>query len=89
MQYFKVTVNVLDVEEEREGRAWTVDPDGVVGDEADGQELLQFQAGARLTATVTDPDGPDTLTNTTVEVVQVVEQDGDGDGDRHRRSAVD
>ena len=60
--------------------AWTVDPDGDGGDEAAGQELLQFQAGARLTATVTDPDGPDTLTNTTVEVVQVVEQDGDGDG---------
>ena len=40
--------------------AWTVDPDGS-GDEAAGQELLEFQAGAILRATVTDPDGPATI----------------------------
>ena len=41
--------------------AWTVDPDGS-GDEAAGQELLEFQAGAILiAATVTDPDGPATI----------------------------
>ena len=59
VQYFKVTVNVLDVEETG-SVAWTVDPDGS-GDEAAGQELLEFQAGAILRATVTDPDGPATI----------------------------
>ena len=54
VQYFKVTVNVLDVEET--GKVtWTVDPDGAGSEDAD-QNLLEFQAGAVLTARVTDPD---------------------------------
>ena len=61
VQYFKVTVIVLDVEED--GKVtWTVDPDGA-GDEDAGQMLRQFQAGAQLTASVTDPDGPEEVTN--------------------------
>ena len=63
VQYFKVTVNVLD-EEEKGKVAWTVDPDGT-GSEDAGQDLLEFQAGAILTATVTDPDGPSPVTNIT------------------------
>ena len=56
VQYFKVTVVVLDVEEQ--GKVtWTVNPDGTANGEAAGQNLLEFQAGAVLTATVTDPDG--------------------------------
>ena len=57
MQYFKVTVTVLDVEETGKV-AWTVDPDGgdTGADEVAGQELLEFQAGADLIATLTDPD---------------------------------
>ena len=67
VQYFKVTVTVLDVEEP--GKVtWTVDPDGAANtDEDDEQNLLQFQAGAQLTATVSDPDGPEPLTNVTWE----------------------
>ena len=61
VQYFKVTVNVLDVEEDGEV-TWTVDPDGTANtDEDAGQTLLEFQAGAVLTATVTDLDGPATI----------------------------
>ena len=61
VQYFKVTVIVTDVEET--GKVtWTVDPDGDDNaDEAAGQDLLEFQAGAQLSATVTDPDGPATI----------------------------
>ena len=65
VQYFKVTVNVLD-EEEPGKVAWTVDPDGATNtDEAAGQNLLEFQAGAQLTATVSDPDGLADPPNTT------------------------
>ena len=60
MQYFKVTVTVLDVEET--GKVtWTVDPDGTADTTEEAQNLLEFQAGAFLTATVTDPDGPETI----------------------------
>ena len=55
--YFKLTVNVTDVEET--GKiAWTVTPtDGTAI-----SELQQFQPGAELTPTVTDPDGTVTVT---------------------------
>ena len=60
MQYFKVTVTVLDVEET--GKVtWTVDPDGTADTTEEAQNLLEFQAGADLAATVTDPDGPETI----------------------------
>ena len=65
VQYFKVTVNVLDVEEDGEVE-WTVDPDGDgTGADEPAQDLLEFQAGAILSATVTDPDGPDTIVEDT------------------------
>ena len=54
VEYFKVTVTVLDVEETGTVE-WTVDPDGS-GAEPAGQDLLEFQAGAILIAVVTDPD---------------------------------
>ena len=54
VQYFKLTVQVLDSPEDGEVE-WTVDPDGG-GVEAAGQDLLEFQAGAIVTATLTDPD---------------------------------
>ena len=61
VQYFRVTVTVTDVEETGKV-AWTVDPDGTDNAaEAAGQDLLEFQAGAQLSATVTDPDGPDEI----------------------------
>ena len=57
--WYKVDVTVRDVEEQ--GMVtWMVDPDGAAGEiEADAipQPLLQFQAGAMLTASVTDDDG--------------------------------
>ena len=61
VQYFRVTVNVLDLEETGEVE-WTVGPDG---SEPTGEpmELLEFQAGALLTASVSDPDG--TVSNIT------------------------
>ena len=56
VEYFKVTVTVLNVEEKGTVE-WTVDPDGADNaDEAGLQDLLEFQAGATLTAAVTDPD---------------------------------
>ena len=61
VEYFKVTVTVLDVEEEGEVE-WTVDPADTFGTEEDDQDLLEFQAGAALTATVEDPDGDATTT---------------------------
>ena len=66
VQYFKVTVNVLDVEEQGTV-AWTIDPDGAgtAGTEGDNQTLLEFQAGAILSAEVTDPDNLATDPNTT------------------------
>ena len=55
VQYFKLTVKVLDSPEDGEVK-WTVDPDGA-GDEAAGNRtLLEFQAGAIVTAALTDPD---------------------------------
>ena len=55
--YFELTVNVTDVEET--GKiTWTVTPSG--GDPISG--LQQFQAGAVLMPTVTDPDGGATVT---------------------------
>ena len=59
VQYFKITVVVLD-EEEEGAVTWMVDPDGTTGTEP-AQNLLEFQAGAIVAATVTDPDGPDTI----------------------------
>ena len=60
VEYFKVTVTVLDVEEKGKVE-WTVDPDGS-GTELAAQDLLEFQAGAVLTAAVTDPDGGVSIT---------------------------
>ena len=58
LSWYKVVVTVRDVEEQ--GKVtWMVDPDGA-GDvvaTAIPQPLLQFQAGAMLTASVTDDDG--------------------------------
>ena len=60
--YFEVYVNVTD-EEETGKVTWSVDPDGtgsvIVPTSATGQPpvvLRQFQPGASLTASVTDPD---------------------------------
>ena len=51
--WFKVTVMVTD--EEEDGKvSWTVDHDD---DGADEPKLMQFQAGAKLVASVTDDDG--------------------------------
>ncbi len=56
LNWFKVTVDVTD--EEEDGKvSWTVDPDGA-GTEPANQNLLQFNASAVLTASQpTDPDG--------------------------------
>ncbi len=54
VQYFKLTVEVLDSPEDGKVE-WTVDPDGVSSEGA-GQDLLEFQAGAVVTAALTDPD---------------------------------
>ena len=54
VQYFKLTIEVLDSPEDGEVK-WTVDPDDA-GSEGDEQDLLEFQAGAVVTATLTDPD---------------------------------
>ena len=90
VEYFKVTVTVLNVEEKGKV-AWTVDPDGTGGIEAPVPPLLEFQAGAILTAAVTDPDsvasGNDNGGITDrhyVAVVQVVEHVSEANGDnRH------
>ena len=55
VQYFKVTVIVLDVEETGKVE-WTVDADGEIDTSQATDMLLEFQAGADLLATVTDPD---------------------------------
>ena len=59
LDWYKVTVNVTDIEEP--GKVtWMVDPDGPGGGLTAGvvpQPLLQFRARATLTATVTDLDG--------------------------------
>ena len=57
--YFELTVNVTDVEET--GKVtWVVGVDGPADD--DDIRLLQFQPGAQLLASVTDPDGSATVT---------------------------
>ena len=60
--YFKVTVDVTDVEEAGEV-TWTVNPAGTDDNVPAVVELRQFQPGAVLTASVTDPDDTD-LTGT-------------------------
>ena len=52
-----------------------------------GQTLLEFQAGAVLSATVSDPDGPETIVSHDyyVEMVQVAEQHGAVDADNRRK----
>ena len=67
LSYFKVVVRVTD-EEETGKVTWTVDPDG-----QGNQMLRQFQNGATLTASVTDPDGD---ANTTVSAGNVVSDFG-------------
>ena len=62
VNWFKVTVNVTDVEESGMLAEWTIDPDGPVvngeGTELGGQSLLQFNASAVLTVVnPTDDDG--------------------------------
>ena len=54
VNWFKVTVIVTDIEEPG-SVSWTVNPDGAGTTEV-SQTLRQFQAGARLFATVTDRD---------------------------------
>ena len=57
LSWYKVVVTVRDVEEQGVVK-WVVVPDGVGDDFSDvPQPLLQFQAGAILTASVTDDDG--------------------------------
>ena len=64
VQYFKVTVEVLDLEEDGEVN-WTVNGDGLGGLQTPN-ELLEFQPDAVLTASVEDPDGPEEIAaNTT------------------------
>ena len=60
VQYFKVKVEVLDAEEDGEV-TWDVDADGDSSTDQTRGDLLEFQAGAILTATVTDLDGPATI----------------------------
>ena len=57
MGYHNVTVMVTDVEEDGKV-AWTVDPEGLeeINDPDDDSELMQFQVGAGLTASVSDGD---------------------------------
>ena len=56
--WFKVTVNVTDEPEGGAIAEWTIDPDGTPGGIDDGQNLLQFNAAAILTAgALTDDDG--------------------------------
>ena len=58
--YFELTVNVIDVEET--GKVtWVVSADGPADAETDIR-LQQFQPGAQLLASVTDPDGDATVT---------------------------
>ena len=59
VNWFKVIVNVTDMEEDGAIAEWTVDPDGAGTDEDAGQSLLQFNASAILTvgALTDDDDG--------------------------------
>ena len=58
VNWFKVTVNVTDVEESGTVAEWTIDPDGIETAENAGQELVQFNASAVLTVVnPTDDDG--------------------------------
>ena len=57
VNWFKVTVNVTDEPEPGQVARWTIDPDGA-GGEPVGQDLLQFNASAVLSAgALTDGDG--------------------------------
>ena len=71
LSYFKVVVGVTD-EDEPGKVTWTVDPDGDDTEE-DPQMLRQFQNGATLTASVTDPDGDvgQTVTVTDFDIATV------------------
>ena len=62
VNWFKVTVNVTDVEELGTVTEWTIDPDGTETEEDAGQELLQFNASAVLTV-LTPTDGDDGVAN--------------------------
>ena len=55
VNWFKVTVTVTDLEEDGTV-VWDVDPDGDGDSAEDDQTLRQFQAGAVLDASLTDPD---------------------------------
>ena len=64
VNWYKVTVNVTDMEE-LGSVTWTVDPDGLDAGDTDGSThaagtptLLQFQPGASLEATAADGDAP-------------------------------
>ena len=59
LSWFKVTVTVTDVEEDGKV-SWTVDHEGTLADSLTPLQLMQFQAGASLTASVTDDDVTDT-----------------------------
>ena len=54
--WFKVTVNVTDVEEDGAVAEWTVDADGDTATEQDVDQLLQFNASAVLTVPDDAPD---------------------------------
>ena len=56
LNWFKVTVTVTDVEETGTV-TWTVDHDGGASHVETLPKLMQFQAGASLSASVTDDDG--------------------------------
>ena len=56
LHWFKVTVTVIDMEEDGEIEVSPTD--------ADDAELLQPQVGVGITASVSDPDGPDPVTVT-------------------------
>ena len=88
MSWFKVTVEVTDVEEE--GSVKLSPTDQLT---APATTLLQPQVGVGITAhSLTDDDGTGADTrgitrdyNRRIPVVQDVKQDGDGDGDRRDR----
>ena len=63
LNWFKVTVNVMDVEEQGSIKLnpHEVGDNGSPGDVLTGVTLLQPHVGVRITAMLTDPDGPDTI----------------------------
>ena len=56
LNWFKVTVMVMDVEEDGKV-SWTVDHDGAGDHQPTTPKLMQFQVGASLMASVADDDG--------------------------------